>query len=240
MDNLLLDVQCVTGSVITLFRTGTTYIPDLMSDLEKFIHYESSEIPVLVQAGLVHAQFECIHPFLDGNGRLGRLLITLLLCERGVLREPILYVSLFFNSHRPEYYEQLQQIHTHGDWESWLEFFLDEIFETSERATRTARNLLDLFEEDQNQIKTLGRPALSALRVYLAFQERPILTVSLAARSTNLSPPTVRKAIQYLVQLGIIRENTGRTRNQIFVYDKFLNMLAQGIAGDQSEAIEVP
>ncbi|MCY4159985.1 MAG: Fic family protein, partial [Bacteroidetes bacterium] len=195
--------------------------------------------PILVQAGLVHAQFECIHPFLDGNGRLGRLLITLLLCERGVLREPILYVSQFFNSHRPEYYEQLQQIHTHGDWESWFEFFLDGIFETSKRATKTAGNLLDLFERDQNQIKKLGRPALSTLRVYHAFQEQPILTVSFAAKSTNLSPPTVRKAIQYLTYFGIVREVTGRTRNQIFVYDKFLNMLVQGTAEDQSEAVDV-
>jgi len=204
-----------------------TYIPNLMGDLEKFIHYESSETPILVQAGLVHAQFECIHPFLDGNGRLGRLLITLLLCERGVLREPILYLSLFFNTHRSEYYEQLQQIHTHGDWESWLEFFLDGIIETAEHATKTAGKILDLFEKDQKQIEKLGRPALSVLRVHHAFQERPILTVSFATTSTNLSPPTVRKAIQCLAHLGIVREMTGRIRNQIFVYDEYLNMLDQ-------------
>lgn len=215
----------------------STHILDLMSNLEYFIHHDHSEIPVLVQAGLIHVQFECIHPFLDGNGRLGRLLITLLLCERGILREPILYLSLFFKTHRLRYYELLQQIHTHGDWEAWLEFFLDGVFDASERAVRTAYRLLNLFDEDRNLIKKLGRPALSAHRVHREFQERPFLTAPIAARHAGISPPTARKAIQHLIDLNILREISESTRNRIFVYEESMNILIKGGAPGPNDAV---
>ncbi len=201
------------------------YIPDLMSRLEKFINLNHSDIPILVKAGLVHVQFECIHPFLDGNGRLGRLLISLILCESNVLREPILYLSSFFMTHRSKYYELLQQIHTHADWESWLEFFLDGVYETSRRATTTANKVLKLFEKDRSRIKELGRPASSALRVHGAFQERPIHTVSSVATHAGISTPTVSKSIQHLINLRILKETTGKHRYRLFMYDKYMDIL---------------
>ncbi|MCY4674293.1 MAG: Fic family protein [Bacteroidetes bacterium] len=215
------------------------YILDLMSNLERFIHHDHSDIPALVQAGLVHVQFECIHPFLDGNGRLGRLLITLLLFERGILRESILYVSLFFKAYRSRYYELLQQIHTHGDWEAWLEFFLDGVFETSERAVRTANRLQNLFDKDRNQIKQLGRPALSALRVHRTFQERPFLTASFAAKHSGISPPTARKAIQHLIDINILKEITGKIRGRVFVYEESMNILIKGGVPGLNDAVDV-
>ncbi|MCY3595284.1 MAG: Fic family protein [Rhodothermaceae bacterium] len=209
-----------------------TYILDLMSNLERFIHDDHSDIPVLIQAGILHVQFEIIHPFLDGNGRLGRLLITLLLCERRLLKEPLLYLSFFFNAHRAKYYALLQRVHTHGDWQSWLEFFLDGVFKTAERATRTAEKLLALFDKDQNQIKTVGKSPPSMPRVHRAFQERPFLTVPFTAKSVGISPPTARKSIRRLEDIGIVREVTGKSRNQVFVYEEYMKILTEGTATD--------
>jgi len=201
---------------------------DLMSDLEAFIHADTPAVPTLVKAGLVHVQFETIHPFLDGNGRLGRLLITLLLCDKGILKEPILYLSLYFKTHRRYYYDLLQRVREDGDWEAWIEFFLDGITETSLQAADAAKQILSLFEEDRAKIESLGRPATSALRVHQLLQQKPIIAIPDAARETGMSAPTVAKSIQHLRDLGLLREITGKQRGRMFVYSDYLSILSQG------------
>ncbi len=201
---------------------------DLMSDLEAFIHADTPAVPTLVKAGLVHVQFETIHPFLDGNGRLGRLLITLLLCDKGILMEPILYLSLYFKTHRRYYYDLLQRVREDGDWEAWIEFFLDGITETSLQAADAAKQILSLFEEDRAKIESLGRPATSALRVHQLLQQKPIIAIPDAARETGMSAPTVAKSIQHLRDLGLLREITGKQRGRMFVYSDYLGILSQG------------
>ncbi len=203
-------------------------VMDLMAGLEEFIHTDTPEIPFLVKAGLVHVQFETIHPFLDGNGRLGRLLITFLLCTHGILKEPILYLSLYFKSHRQQYYDLLQRVRDQGDWETWLEFFLDGITETSLQAADAAREILRLFEADRHRIEELGRPAASALRVHQILQQKPLIGINEAAEKLKMSQPTVAKSIQHLEELGIVRETTGRQRGRRFVYDEYLNILNRG------------
>lgn len=203
-------------------------VMDLMAGLEEFIHADTPEIPLLVKAGLVHVQFETIHPFLDGNGRLGRLLITFLLCTHGILKEPILYLSLYFKSHRKQYYDLLQRVRDQGDWETWLEFFLDGITETSLQAADAAREILRLFEADRHRIEELGRPAASALRVHQMLQQKPLIGINEAAEKLKMSQPTVAKSIQHLKELGIVRETTGRQRGRRFVYSEYLNILNRG------------
>ena len=203
-------------------------VMDLMAGLEEFIHSDTPEIPFLVKAGLVHVQFETIHPFLDGNGRLGRLLITFLLCTHGILKEPILYLSLYFKSHRQQYYDLLQRVRDQGDWETWLEFFLDGITETSLQAADAAREILRLFEADRHRIEELGRPAASALRVHQMLQQKPLIGINEAAEKLKMSQPTVAKSIQHLEELGIVRETTGRQRGRRFVYSEYLNILNRG------------
>ena len=203
-------------------------VPDLMSDLEKFIHADTPEIPALIKAGLVHVQFETIHPFLDGNGRLGRLLINFLLCTQGILKEPILYLSLYLKTHRQTYYDLLQRVRERGDWEAWLAFFLEGIAETSRQAADTARELRDLFEADRRRIERLGRPAASALRVHRRLQRNPLVAIGDAARDLRLSPPTVANAVRHLENLGILRETTGKQRGRLFVYDAYLDILNRG------------
>lgn len=201
---------------------------DLMSDLERFIHTEEANLPLLIKAALVHVQFETIHPFLDGNGRLGRLLITFMLCAHGALKEPVLYLSLYFKSRRQKYYELLQQVRELGGWEAWLEFFLIGVKITSDQAAETAKEILDLFDSDRTQVEGLGRPASSALRVHQLLQRKPLLAVPAAVDELGISAPTVRKSVQHLVDLGIAREITGRKRKQIFVYDRYLQILNRG------------
>ena len=203
-------------------------VVELMSDLEKFVHDERSALPLLIKVGLIHVQFETIHPFLDGNGRVGRLLITLLLCSHGVLEEPMLYLSLYFKLHRDEYYARLQAVRTGGDWEGWLRFFLEGVIETSEQAVETARELLELFAEDKRRIEALGRPAGSALRIHEHLQERPLGTVAGMSKHLGLSAPTVAKSLRHLEALGVVNEITGRRRSRTFAYDAYLQALAQG------------
>ncbi len=205
-----------------------TMLPDCMGDLEAFIHGEDVGLPVLIKAALVHVQFESIHPFLDGNGRLGRLLITFLLCMEGALKEPILYLSLYFKTHRQYYYELLQRVREKGDWEAWLEFFLEGVKDTSDQAADTAKQILALFEDDREKVEGLGRPATSALRVHQYLQTKPILSVPVAADALKLSAPTVRKSVNHLIDLGIVRETTGKRRDRLFVYSDYLDILNQG------------
>lgn len=203
-------------------------VPDLMSDLERFIHADTPEIPALIKAGLVHVQFETIHPFLDGNGRLGRLLITFLLCAQGILKEPILYLSLYFKTHRRHYYDLLQQVRERGDWEAWLAFFMEGIAETSVQAADAAREILNLFDADRDRIEGLGRPAASALRVHQLLQQKPIIAIPDAAQRLGISAPTIAKSVHHLERLGILREITGRQRRRLFAYDGYLQILNRG------------
>ena len=149
-------------------------------------------------------EFEEIHPFLDGNGRVGRLLITLQLCAEGVLREPLLYLSLFFRTHRERYYEELQRTRAVGDWEAWLDFFSTGVIETAEGAVTTARGLSNLFERDRVRIQEAGRGAGSALQIHHSLQRRPVLTISHAAKETGLSVPTTTAALRALEKMGIV------------------------------------
>ncbi len=214
---------------------NATYVPpppdkvqDCMGELENFIYEKDSKLPVLIKAALIHVQFESIHPFLDGNGRLGRLLITFLLCAKGVLREPILYLSLYFKTHRRQYYDLLQKVREDGDWEAWLEFFLTGVKETSDQAADVARRILAVFERDRRKIEGLGRPSSSALRVHQYMQSRPLLSVPVATKTLGLTSPTIRKSVEHLLELGITREITGKKRGRLFVYDDYLNLLNEG------------
>lgn len=195
---------------------------------ERFLHVEDPQLPPLVKAGLAHVQFETIHPFLDGNGRLGRLLITLMLCEAGALREPTLYLSLYFKAHRAEYYRLLQDVRENGAWEAWIEFFLTGMRETAGQAVDTAREIMGLFETDKEAINALGRSAASVFRVHEFLQRRPIVSIQAAAKQLSLSLPTVGKSLEHLIQLGIVEELTGKRRNRLFAYRKYLAVLDRG------------
>src|ERR1700742_298957 len=155
---------------------------DCLGALETFIHADTPDVPLLVKAGLVHVQFETIHPFLDGNGRLGRLLVTFLLCAQKAIREPILYLSLYLKTHRTAYYDLLDRVRAKGDWEAWLDFFLTGVRETADQAASAARRIVGLFDENRRQIQALGRPAASALRVFEHLQRNPIVSIPATAQ----------------------------------------------------------
>jgi len=199
----------------------------VMGDLELFLHAEDG-LPTLIRAGLAHVQFETVHPFLDGNGRLGRLLVTFLLCEKKMLGVPLLYLSLYLKAHRGVYYDLLQSVRIDGDWEAWLRFFLEGVAETADNAVATARAVLRLFEVDRERIQALGRPASSALRVHAVLTKRPLVTVKAAAAQLGLSIPTISQSLEHLATLGIVGEATGRRRNRVFVYTDYLALLAAG------------
>ncbi len=203
-------------------------VPDCMSALERFLQAPALQVPVLVKIALAHVQFETIHPFLDGNGRVGRLLISLLLWSEGVLREPLLYLSLYLKAHRADYYDLLQRVRMEGEWEAWLQFFAEGVRETAEGAVGTARKIVDLFERDRQQIQGHQRAVGSALRVHQALQQRPVGSVPLLVEATGLSAPTVRAALRMLERLGIVRELTGKRRNRLFGYQPYIALLAEG------------
>lgn len=214
---------------------NASYVPpppdrviECMSDLEKYLHRQDDKLPLLARAALVHHQFETIHPFLDGNGRLGRLLITLLLCTQGVLSQPILYLSLYFKSNREQYYYELQQVRETGNWESWLRFFLIGVQEISAQATETARKILLLIQTDRNKLTDIGRAAGSALQVHQYLEKKPLAVIPEVVKALSLSTPTVTAALQNLEKLGIVRETTGKQRGRIFVYDSYLKILEKG------------
>jgi Fic family protein len=196
-----------------------------MSDLEKFLHDDPEPTPILVKAALAHVQFETIHPFLDGNGRVGRLLITLLLCSDGVLQQPLLYLSLYFKQNRDAYYDHLQRVRTEGAWEEWLEFFLEGVIAVASSATETARRIRELVETDRGTIHGFGRGAASALRVHELAGRRIVLTAASTAGQLGLSVPTVNAAIARLEEAGMLREVTGRRRGRLFVYEDYLALL---------------
>lgn len=195
--------------------------------LENFMRDTPSRTPVLIKAALAHVQFETIHPFLDGNGRLGRLLITFLLCAEGALTEPLLYLSLYFKRHRDLYYDLLQRVRTEGDWEAWVRFFLEGVSETAEQATCTAQRILALFERDTRRIGELGRSANSIFRVHTAMRNRVILGIPATAAQLGMSPPTVASAFKQMQDLGMVKEVTGRARDRLFVYSEYMQVLSE-------------
>lgn len=203
-------------------------IEPLMADLERFLHGQPVDMPPLIKAGLAHVQFETIHPFLDGNGRVGRLLIALVLVDAGILSKPLLYLSLYLKQHRREYYDLLNGVREKGAWEEWLRFFANGVRETADGAVATARRLSDVFAADLERVHAAGRSAGSADRVLAAFRERPLWTIPKLKASTALPVPTVTRAIGALEGLGIIRETTGRKRGRVYSYDACLHLLSEG------------
>jgi Fic family protein len=201
---------------------------ECLGALEKFLHNDPVRTPLLIKAALAHVQFETIHPFLDGNGRLGRLLITFLLCAEGALTEPVLYLSLYFKTHRQEYYDWLQKVRCDGDWEGWLKFFLMGVMETSDQATQSARRILKLFDEDREQIARHGKATATTLRAHELMKTKPLVSIPSAAKALEITVPTVTQSFQVLQQLGIVREITGRKRGRLFTYSEYLNILKQG------------
>jgi len=204
-------------------------VPDAMADLERFLNARDSGVPWLVRAALAHVQFETIHPFLDGNGRVGRLLITLLLCDAGVLREPLLYLSLYLKRNRDRYYALLDLVRREGNWEVWLEFFASGVVEAAQGAVDTAGRLSELFALDRSRIEgATGRRAGSALRVHDALKARPLRSINDLAATTGLSYPAASAAVDALVDLGVAREFTGRRRDRLFAYDRYVAILGEG------------
>ncbi len=205
-----------------------------LGNLERFLHDDPIRTPVLIKAGLAHAQFETIHPFLDGNGRLGRLLVTLLLCAEGALQQPLLYLSLYLKTHRAAYYQSLQQIRTTGDWEQWLEFFLEGVEMVAAKAADMTRRLLVLFERDRQRIQEAsGRGSVSALRVHHLLTRKAIVSIPRAAGETGLTQPTVTAALGRLESLGIVCELTGRPRHRQFSYAEYFALLDEGLTAPQ-------
>ena len=195
-------------------------------DFEMFLHDET--LPVLIKAGLMHLQFETIHPFLDGNGRVGRLLITLLLCDAGLLDEPILYLSLYFKQNRKTYYDLLQEVRTNGTWENWLEFFLDGVYASSKSAINTSERMNLLFKIDQQKIATLGRARFSCEQVFEYMKLLPQITVPILANALTITAPTARSALNHLTALGILKEVSGKIRHKVYVYRNYLDILEEG------------
>jgi len=201
------------------------YVTDCMGQLETFIHQDAPSLPLLVRAGLVHAQFESIHPFLDGNGRVGRLLITFMLCAEEVLREPVLYLSLFLKKHRRLYYDRLNGTRGDEGWTAWLDFFLQGVRDTANQAARTASSIDKLFRTDKEKIELFGRGAASALLIYRYAQANPLFSIRSAAREMKVSFPTASAAVMRMAEAGILQEASGKRRGRLFVYGKYLDVL---------------
>ncbi|WP_072642944.1 Fic family protein [Sinorhizobium americanum] len=199
-----------------------------LGDWERFIHEDTPGIPPLIKAGLIHVQFETIHPFLDGNGRLGRLLTTLFLCATGVLRQPLLYISLYFKSRRADYYRLLQEVREYGTWETWLEFFLEGVAETADQAFETANRIARLFDDDRERIVRESERTGSVLQIHEVMRTSPYLTAASAAKRSGLTVPTVNAALDQLQKLGIVEEATGRRRGRVFVYRAYMDILSDG------------
>lgn len=202
------------------------HLNQCLSDFENFLHDDT--LPILIKAGLAHVQFETIHPFLDGNGRLGRVLITLLFCNGGILDEPILYLSLYLKQNRHIYYDLLQEVRLHGSWETWLEFFLEGVFQSAKQAVQTANSITALFDSDQKKIATLGRARFSCEQILEYLKVLPQVTAPLLISELNMTAPTVRSALNHMMKLGILEEISGKKRYKIYVYRHYLNILKEG------------
>ncbi len=197
---------------------------ECMNALELYLYKE--DLPLLIKTALTHVQFETIHPFLDGNGRVGRLLIPLLLCNGGMLKQPLLYLSYYFKTHRQYYYELLNNTRETGDWERWLDFFLDAVIETASQSHGIILALNKQFQSDRKKINTLGRAAKSVLQVHQAMLLHPIADTVKLKELTGLTPATINKSLAALVSLGIIEETTGNKRNRLFTYNGYIRLIS--------------
>jgi len=204
-------------------------VVDGLSDLERWIHSDDP-LPPLVRAGLAHVQFETIHPFLDGNGRIGRLLIALLVEHWGLLSLPLLYLSLAFRRHQQEYYGRLGAVRTEGDWEGWTAFFLDSVRETAEDGVEAAQRLFAVIGRDRRAVVQSPVATVTAIRLYDLLPEHPIVTLNTATDLLEASKPTAAKAIEVLGEAGVLREITGRRRDRAYAYDAYLKVLAKDTA----------
>ena len=199
-----------------------------LGDFEKFLHDKSTGLPVLIKAALAHHQFETIHPFLDGNGRLGRLLITFILCVEEVLQSPMLYLSLYLKTHRDTYYDHLQNLRHTGDWEAWIRFFLEGVIETSEQAFGAAQAIAEMFEQDRGKVENSSNQGSAVLQIYSFMQRHPVASTHSIMNSCGKTPPTVMRSMALLERLGIVQEVTGKYRNKKFVYSRYLDILNKG------------
>ena len=231
----------------TSFRNATFIpppahlVPDCMAAFENFINDVPARTPTLLKAALAHAQFETIHPFRDGNGRLGRLLITLLLCAEDALKEPTLYLSLYFKTNRQTYYDKLQRIRTHGDWEGWLRFFLEGVLETVSKAEELASAMLAMFDEHEKQlVRNLGIRSSSALRVHQFMRRQPIFSTPKAAKGSGLTAPTVTSCIKEMRRLRMVREVKTTKRPRLYAYQPYIELLSERTAGKAEEGPPVP
>ena len=211
----------------TFIPPPATEIANCWSELEKFINDVPEITAPVIKAALVHVQFETIHPFMDGNGRLGRLLIPLILVQAGVLKEPLLYLSVFFKKYRQIYYERLQQVRISGDWEEWLLFFVDAIAATASQAVSIGQQLNALLATDKNRLAELGRLSGSATQLLEALFKNPIANIAVLGNRTGLTPATIGKALDGMAQMGIVRELTGQKRNRVFAYSAYIDILNQ-------------
>lgn len=199
-----------------------------LDNLERFLHDEYGFTPPVIKAGLAHAQFETIHPFLDGNGRVGRLLVSLMVVVDGVLSQPFLYLSLYFRENRADYYDALQRVRTHGDWEGWLRFYLIGVQAVANQAAETVTALVMLFERDRARIQRLGRATGSALQVYDVLRRRIVISIPGVAKEARVTWPTAKAALERLQALGIVAETTGRQRDRLYTYTRQLAILDRG------------
>ena len=204
-------------------------LDECLKHFERFLHDMPEPTPPLVKAALAHVQFETIHPFLDGNGRLGRLLIALQLAADGLMREPLLYVSLHFKQQRRTYYELLNAVRLSGDWETWMEFFADAVAASATQAASAAKRLLDLASDDGRRIEGLGRAAASALAIHRVLQGRPLATAASLVAATGLTAATVNKSLVHLERLGVVAELTQKRRGRVFSYTRCVEILDEGM-----------
>ncbi|MEO1610034.1 MAG: Fic family protein [Pseudomonadota bacterium] len=204
------------------------HLMNALGNFEKFLHDGEVKLPALVKAALAHVQFETIHPFLDGNGRVGRLLITFIMCTEGILKQPLLYLSLYFKANRQAYYDHLQLVRETGDWEAWIKFFLSGVIDTANQATETAQSIMALFEHDRRKLEEGGKPTAAVMSIHNYFQSHPISNTTKIKEACNLSLPTVLRSLALLEKQGIIEEITGKDRHKIFAYRAYLSILSQG------------
>ena len=213
---------------------NATFVPppphllgDVLTDFERYLH-DDEALPPLVRAGLLHVQFETIHPYLDGNGRIGRLLVTLLLEHWQLLTKPLLYLSLFFKRHREEYYRRLNAVRVEGDWEGWLDFFLDGVATIADEAVASARELFALVAADRARLLSQESTSVAGLRLFELLPRHPVVTVATVMRLVGTTRPTAGRAIESLAEAGILVETTGKRRDRSFVYRDYLDRLRVG------------
>lgn len=204
------------------------HLMDCLGDLEKYLHEEERDYSPLIDAGLIHVQFETIHPFLDGNGRIGRLLITFWLMMRDELQQPLLYLSLFFKNNRMDYYHHLNAVREKGDWEGWLAFFMTGVAETADQVVETSYQISKLLQQDEEKIQTLGRASANASQVHHLLRGKGILSALETADALDITAPTARAAFGRLQKLGIVRDISGKGKERLYVYSELIDLLEQG------------